>query len=42
MRILFDAFQYDTDEMQIIKFHDLNDYFQHYFNFKRFKEADKV
>jgi len=27
MRILFDAYQYDTDEMQIIRFHDLNDYF---------------
>jgi hypothetical protein len=25
-RILFDAYQYDTDEMQIIKFHDLTVY----------------
>jgi hypothetical protein len=27
IRILFDAYQYDTDEMQTIKFHDLNGYF---------------
>jgi len=44
MRILINAYQYYTDEMQI-KFHDLNDYFIN-FNIililNDFKEADIV